>query len=150
MTITAASSEVLVSQFAEGDDLNDGLRVGPWLNGELIASGFTEDNHVSLSLTADQELTLFSSDLHRVQRFMRFNCVGHALSEFIPDLQRVVQARRDELIVIHADDARNFILMSRSGLEVTLTNDNILVDGGLHFLGGLGISLDFFVVSCWI
>ena len=64
MTITAASSEVLVSQFAEGDDLNDGLSVGPRLNGELIATGFTEDNHMSLSLTADQELTLFSSDLH--------------------------------------------------------------------------------------
>ena len=64
MTITAASSEVLVSQFAEGDDLNDRLRVGPRLNGELVASGFTEDNHMSLSLTTDQELTLFSSDLH--------------------------------------------------------------------------------------
>ena len=81
---------------------------------------------------------------------MRFNCVGHALSEFIPDLQRAVQAGCDELIVVHTDDASNFILMGRSGLKVTLTNDNILVDGGLHFLGGLGVSLDFFVVRCWI
>ena len=64
MTITAASSEVLVSQFAEGDDLDDGLSVGPLFNGQLVASGFAEDDQVAFALAAHQKLTLFSSDLH--------------------------------------------------------------------------------------
>ena len=75
MTVAASRSEVLVSQFAERDDLNNGLGVRPWLNRELVAARFTEDDHVALSLAADHELSFFARDLHRIKRFMRFNCV---------------------------------------------------------------------------
>ena len=53
MTIAASCREVLVSQFAEGDDLNDRFGVSPWLNRELVAARFTEDYHVSLTLSTD-------------------------------------------------------------------------------------------------
>ena len=75
MTVAASCREVLVSQFAEGDDLNDRFGVSPWLNRELIAARFTEDYHVSLTLSTDHKFSFFARDLHRVKRFVRFNCV---------------------------------------------------------------------------
>ena len=147
MTVAASCREVLVSQFAEGNDLNDRFGVSPWLNRELVAARFTEDYHVSLALSTDHKLSLFARDLHRVKRFMRFNCVGDALGEFVPDLEGVVEARRDELLVVHPHDARHLVLMRSRRLKVTLANDNILIDVSLHLLLRLRISLDFFVVS---
>lgn len=66
--------------------------MGPWLNRELIASGFPEDYNVALALTTDQKFPLLTRDLHRIKWFMRFNCVGNALSEFIPDFEGVIEA----------------------------------------------------------
>ena len=53
MTVAASCREVLVSQFAERDNLNDRFGVRPWLNRELVAARFTEDNHMALALATD-------------------------------------------------------------------------------------------------
>ena len=92
MTVATSRCEVLVSQFAERDDLNDRLRVRPWLDRKLVAARFTEDDHVALTLSTDHKLSFFARDLHRVKRFVRFNCVGDALGEFVPYFEGVVEA----------------------------------------------------------
>ena len=146
MTITAPCREVLSLQFAQRDDLNDGLCVGPRLDRELVASRFTEDYDVTLALATDQKFFSFTSDLHRIKRFMRFNCVGNALSELVPDLEGVVEARRDELFIVDRHDTSHFVLMSRCRLKVSLTHDNILIDIGFHFLWLLCSSLGFLIL----
>ena len=92
MAVTAPRSEVLSLQFAERNNLNDRLSMGPRLDRQLVASRFTEDYDMTLALATDQELLFLTRDLHRIQRFMRFNCVGNALSEFIPDFEGVIEA----------------------------------------------------------
>ena len=96
VAISAPRGEVLALQSAEGDDLDDGLGVGPLLNGQLVASGLTKgdskDNDMALTLATDKKFILLAGLLHRAQRFMRFNCVLDALGEFVPDLQRLVLA----------------------------------------------------------
>ena len=65
--------------------------MSPWLDGKLVTLILTEDNHVALTLTADEKLAFFTRYLHGVQRFMRFKCVSDALSEFVPHLKRAIK-----------------------------------------------------------
>ena len=64
MAVTTPGREVLSLQFAERNNLNDGLSVGPRLDRQLIASRFTEDYDMTLALTTDQELFFLTRDLH--------------------------------------------------------------------------------------
>ena len=64
VAVTAPRREVLSLQFAERNNLNDRLSVGPRLDRQLIASRFTEDYDMTLALTTDQELFFLTRDLH--------------------------------------------------------------------------------------
>ena len=65
VTVAASRREVLVPQFAERNDLNDGLSVRPRLNRKLVAARFAEDNQVALTLATDQKLVaFFARNLH--------------------------------------------------------------------------------------
>lgn len=114
MAVTASSCEILVPQFAQGDDLNDGLGVSPRLNRELVASRLTKDDHVTFALSTDKKFAFLASDLHRVEWLVRFNCVRDTLGELVPDLERIVETGGDELVVIHAHQTCDFVIM-RSG-----------------------------------
>ena len=100
MTVTTPRCEILVSQFVEGDDLNDGLSVGPGLNRELVEARLAEDNHVALSMTTDEKLTFFTRLIHRADWLVRFNCVGDALSELVPHFERVIETGCEKLVTI--------------------------------------------------
>ena len=64
VSVAAASREVLVLQFAKRHDLNDGLRVGPPLNGALVTRSLAKDDQMSLTLAANEKLALLACDLH--------------------------------------------------------------------------------------
>ena len=64
VAVAASRREVLVPQLAEGDDLGDGLGMGPLLDRELVPEGLTEDDDMALSLAADEKLTLLTGGLH--------------------------------------------------------------------------------------
>ena len=64
MAVSAPRREVLVPQFAEGDDLNDGLGVRPWFNRELVAARLAKDDHMPLALAAHQKFAFLARDLH--------------------------------------------------------------------------------------
>lgn len=82
---------------------------------------------------------------------MRFNCVGNALSEFIPDFERVIKARRDKLFIIDRHNASHFVLMCCCRLKVTLSDDNILVDISFLIFGFVCSSLAIFVLrNGWV
>ena len=68
------------------------------------------------------------------------------MSELVPDLEGVIEARRDELLIVNRHDPSHFVLMRRCRLKVSLTDDNILIDIGLHFLRLLSGSLGFLVL----
>ena len=143
MAVAASRREVLVPQLAEGDDLSDGLGMGPLLDRELVPERLTEDDDMALSLAADEKLTLLTSGLHGAEGLVRFICVRNALRELIPELQGAVQGGRDELVFVDASDACDVVLMGRGGLEVALTDNHILVHIGFHLLRG-GFPLGFF------
>jgi len=65
MAVAATRSEILVLQFAEGDDLSDAFGMCPLLNRKLIAACLAKDDDIALALSTDQELALLARDLHR-------------------------------------------------------------------------------------
>ena len=60
VTVAAPSGEVLVFQFAQRDDRDDWVCVGPLLDGPLVALHHAKHYEVALTLPTDQQLFLLT------------------------------------------------------------------------------------------
>ena len=142
VTVATARRKVFVFEFAEGNNLGDTLSMRPLDNVELVFLTQSENDQVTVTLTANQQLSVFSGDIHRRKRFVHFVGVCDSLREFVPQFERAVRWTGQKFVVSCPANSIDGISVRSFRLEVSLANEHIRVD----FRVGLRLGLRCAVV----
>ena len=81
-------------------------------NIELIFAGQTEHQEVSISEGRDHYVSTLTSYSHGMKGLVRFDCVVAGLHGFVPKLQGMLHAARQELLLIQVPDAGDQIFVN--------------------------------------
>jgi len=91
-----------------------------------------KDQEVFVAQSRDKEVSLLTSDSHRMKWISSFNGVSASLEIFVPDFETPVKRARDELGVTGLCHACDGVSVCLFALELFLEHDDVIVDRNLH------------------
>ena len=105
MSQYTASSEILVLKFLKRAYLHHRVVMGLLHYVKLVLVCESEHDQVTGSESCDHDVSAFASHGHGVERHVCFNCVVAGLERLVPDLERLLDAASEELLIVQVPDA---------------------------------------------